>query len=86
MSKKSRIKHEKPSFDDNFSDEFEDMFDEDLDELSRDIYSADGGDFDDGSRAKKKRDSRWKIERRRDMKKLHDDLDEWEEFGENYQW
>ncbi len=81
MSKKSRSKRQKINLD--FDDDFDDLYDEkfDLDQLSRDIYSTDWGDYEDQYEKDSRSDARRKIERRRDMKKLYSELDEWEVFG-----
>jgi hypothetical protein len=62
-------------------DDFDDMFDDDFDahELSRDIHSTEWGDDDAESSVSARR----KIERRKDIKKLYSQLDEWEEFGKS---
>ena len=66
-------------------DDFNDGYDDEIDigDLSRDFYSTDRSDYygTDGSFS-----ARRKIERRRDMKKLYSQLDEWEEFGEQTDW
>jgi hypothetical protein len=61
-------------------DDFDDIFDDEFnwDELSRDIYSTEwSGERDRDISARRK------IERRRDMKRLYSQLDDWEEFGRN---
>jgi hypothetical protein len=62
-------------------DDFDDLFDDDFDanELSKDISSTEWGDDDLDSSVNARR----KIERRKDIKKLYSQLDEWEEFGKN---
>jgi hypothetical protein len=65
------------SMDDGFEDGF------DLDELSRDIYSAEWGDY---AETEERSSSRRKIERRNDMKRLYSELNDWEEFGEEASW
>lgn len=53
-------------------------------ELSRDIHGAGWGDdyLDDEERFSARR----KIERRKDMRKLYSQLDEFEEFGDRADW
>ena len=84
MSKKSRNRRQKISLD--FDDEDYEFYDDDLDmdELARDIHSTDWGDYD--YEKSSKADSRRRIERQRDMKKLYSELDEWEEFGVQGDW
>jgi len=62
-------------------DDFDDLFNDDFDanELSKDIYSTEWGDDDQDSSVNARR----KIERRKDIKKLYSQLDEWEEFGKS---
>ena len=72
-------------FDLDTYDDFDD-FDDDVDmkELSRDFYSSDwGDDYDD---KQDRADARRKIERRREMKRLHSELNDWEEFGLGEDW
>jgi hypothetical protein len=65
-------------------DDFDDLDDLDVKGLSRDIYSA---EWDDEYEEKQDRaDARRKIERRRDMKRLYSELNDWEEFGLNEDW
>lgn len=59
--------------------DFDDFDDFDDHDLARDIFST---DWDHYSEEKYPADARRKIERRRDMKKLYSQLNEWEEFGE----
>lgn len=63
-----------------------DEFDGDLDlkELSRDFYSTEWGDDFDEKRDRA--DARRRIERRREMKRLNSELNEWEEFGLGDDW
>jgi len=80
MGKKARKSYRNINVDNN--DDFDDIFDDDFDadELSRDIFSTEWGDNyerDSGISARRK------IERRKEMKKLYSQLDEWEEFGRN---
>jgi hypothetical protein len=65
-------------------DDFGDFDDElDVKELSKDVYDDDWGDYD----AKRDRaDARRKIERRREMKRLYSELNDWEEFGLSDDW
>jgi hypothetical protein len=66
-------------------DDFGDSYDDEIDirDLSRDFYSVDQDEGYDGSG---RFTARRKIERRRDMKKLYSELDEWEEFGNHSDW
>jgi hypothetical protein len=84
MSKKSRAKRQKVNldFDDDFGDLYDDDFD--LDDISRDVDKDEWDDFDYDKRFKT--DARRRIERRRDMKRLYSQLDEWEEFGARGDW
>ncbi len=86
MGKKSRKKRQKIDleFDNDFNDLYDDDFD--LEQLSRDIYSTDWGDHEYEYEKNSGSDARRKIERRRDMKKLYSELDEWEEFGSKGNW
>ena len=67
-------------------DDYDDLYDDELElkELARDIYST--NDWDDYFASVERMTARRKIERRRDLKKLYSELDEWEEFGENSPW
>lgn len=67
-------------------DEYDDLYDDDLDlkELARDVHST--TDWDDYFASVERMSARRKIERRRDMKKLYSELDDWEEFGETSSW
>ena len=65
-------------------DDFDDLdSDIDLKELSGDTYSADWEDFDE---KRDRTDARRKIERRREMKRLYSELNDWEEFGLSDDW
>jgi hypothetical protein len=57
--------------------------DMDIKDIARDFYSVDSYyESDEESRI-----TAWRqIERRRDMKKLYSELDEWEEFGDHEDW
>jgi hypothetical protein len=68
---------------DDAYDEFDDFLDDDFDlrELSRDIYSTEWGN-DYYYEKYFTGDSRKRVERRRDLKKLYSQLDEWEGFGD----
>ena len=79
MARKSRKHRQKLDFDvfENFDDGFDDDFE--LRELSND-------DWDDWDADEGKFTARRKIERRRDMKKLYSQLDDWEEFGSHVDW
>jgi len=79
MGKKARKNYRNVSIESE--DDFDDLFDDDFyaNELSKDIYSTEWGDDDQDSNVNARR----KIERRKDIKKLYSQLDEWEEFGKN---
>jgi hypothetical protein len=87
MSKKSRKKRQKidVEFDE---DGFDDMYDDDydLDNLSRDIYSTEWGNYEFDNDKRGGSDARRRIERHRDMKKLYSELNDWEEFGTEDSW
>jgi hypothetical protein len=83
MASRKRKFREKADFDPYGDDDF--TYDEDLDisDVARDFYSVDSEyESDDEDRPTGRR----RVERRRDMKKLYSELDEWEEFGENDDW
>lgn len=65
--------------------EFEEPFDDDadLDALSNEFGSSDQDEFFE---PEERFSARRKIERRNDMRKLYSQLDEWEEFGNRYDW
>lgn len=67
-------------------DDYDDLYDDDddLKGLVKDVRST--RDWDDYFASVEKMSARRKIERRRDMKKLYSQLDDWEEFGENINW
>ncbi len=79
MGKRARKNYRNVSIENE--DDFDDLFDDDFDanELSRDIYSTEWGEDDNDSGVNARR----KIERRKDIKKLYSQLDEWEEFGKS---
>jgi hypothetical protein len=79
MGKRARKNYRNVSIENE--DDFDDLFDDDFDanELSKDISSTEWGDDDLDSSVNARR----KIERRKDIKKLYSQLDEWEEFGKN---
>jgi hypothetical protein len=79
MGKRARKNYRNVSIENE--DDFDDLFDDDFDanEISKDIYSTEWGDDDGDSSVNARR----KIERRKDIKKLYSQLDEWEEFGKN---
>ena len=83
MGRKARKPGQQSDFDPY--DDFNDGYDEEIDirDLSRDLYSTERDDYygSDVSFS-----ARRKIERRRDLKKLYSQLDEWEEFGEQVGW
>ena len=63
--------------------DFIDDDDMDIKDIARDFYSTDRDyDLEEESRITARR----QIERRRDMKKLYSELDEWEEFGNYDDW
>lgn len=83
MASKKRKYRQKMAFD--TYDDLDSVYDEDMDisDIARDFYSADSGyESDDEARITARR----QIERRRDMKKLYSELDEWEEFGNHGDW
>jgi hypothetical protein len=84
MAKKSGKHHREFEFDD--LDEFDD-FDEELDlnDASRGFQGSDWED-DDGDDKRGRGSARRKIERRREMKKLYSELNDWEEFGLSDDW
>jgi hypothetical protein len=66
-------------------DDVDFIYDDDMDikDIARDFYSTDRNyDLEEESRITARR----QIERRRDMKKLYSELDEWEEFGSYDDW
>jgi len=79
MGKRARKNYRNVSIENE--DDFDDLFNDDFDanELSKDIYSTEWGDDDQDSSVNARR----KIERRKDIKKLYSQLDEWEEFGKS---
>jgi hypothetical protein len=79
MGKRARKNYRNVSIENE--DDFDDLFDDDFDanELSKDIHSTEWGDDDGDSSVNARR----KIERRKDIKKLYSQLDEWEEFGKS---
>lgn len=79
MAKKGG-KHQS-DLEDDFLDDIDEL-DGDLD-VSPDAYSADWEDFDE---KRDRADARRKIERRREMKRLYSELNEWEEFGLSDDW
>ena len=66
-------------------DDMDSLYDDDIDikDIARDFYST---DFSYESDAENRITARRQIERRRDMKRLYSELDEWEEFGELSDW
>ena len=64
-------------------DDYEDFdYDFDLDEWAEDAPTPERRRFDDNDSFTARR----KIERRRDMKRLYSQLDEWEDFGSQHAW
>jgi hypothetical protein len=80
--RKYRQKIEFDPYDDlDFSDDYAD--DVDIKDISRDFYSTYSDyEMDEDSRITARR----QIERRRDMKKLYSELDDWEEIGSSDDW
>lgn len=68
---------------DSFDDEFDVEFDDDLEMASHDWYDDEWDEEDD---VQDHFSSRRKIERRRDMKKVYSELDEWEQLGSDQGW
>ena len=66
-------------------DDIDSSYDDDMEmsDIARDFYSADS-DYESDEEARIT--ARRQIERRRDMKKLYSELDEWEEFGIADNW
>jgi hypothetical protein len=66
-------------------DDVDYMDDDDMDikDIARDFYSADSNyESDEESRITARR----QIERRRELRKLYSELDEWEQFGDQDDW
>lgn len=81
---RKRQKHGKATDFEAF-DDFDALYDDEIDlkDLVRDFHSTEWyGDSDRGGNFTARR----KIERRRDMKRLYSQLDDFEEFGENVDW
>jgi hypothetical protein len=85
MAKKAGKKYSELDFDpyDDADDLFGDAEPDDS-ELAREIYSTDWDD--DSLDAEERFSARRKIERRKDMRKLYSQLDEFEEFGDRADW
>jgi hypothetical protein len=83
MASKKRKFRQKMDFDPY--DDFDDLYDEDLDlkDIEKDIYST---DWEDDMSESGKVSARRQIDRRREMKRLYSELDEWEEFVEKSGW
>jgi hypothetical protein len=66
-------------------DDLDYMYDDDIDikDIAKDFYSV---DLDYGSADENRITARRQIERRREMKKLYSELDEWEQFGDYDDW
>jgi hypothetical protein len=80
MASKKRKARQTMAFDPY--DDVDFMYDDDIDikDIARDFYSADSlYESDEESRVTARR----QIERRRDIKKLYSQLDDWEEFGDD---
>ena len=70
---------------DDLDEDFEGDFDIDMD--SEDLpYRMYNDDWDKDDQVPDRFSARRKIERRRDMKKVFSDLDEWEQFGDDNAW
>ena len=83
MASKKRRFRETMDFEPYDDDDFMDDDDMDIKDIARDFYSADRDyDLEEESRITARR----QIERRRDMKKLYSELDEWEDFGNYDDW
>ena len=84
MGKKARKLARKSKF--IFDEDNHDFYDyeQEMADLGPDIYSTVWGD--DDAEKDSHVSARRKIERRRDMKKLYSQLDEWEEFGMDGVW
>lgn len=83
MGKKSGKHHRDFAYDD--FDDFEDFDDNlDLNDVSRGLRDSDWDDDVDDKRSRGS--ARRKIERRREMKKLYSELNDWEEFGLSEDW
>ena len=80
MVKKAGKKYSELDFDpyDDTDDEFEDALD--VSETYRSNWD------DDGFESEERFSARRKIERRKDMKRLYSQLDEFEEFGDRVDW
>lgn len=83
MASKKRKLRQKMKF-----DMFEDMgliHDDDIDfeDISRDVFSAESGY---APYEEKRISARRQIERRRDMKDLYSELEDWEESGKHRDW
>jgi hypothetical protein len=79
MGKRARKNYRNVSIENE--DDFDDLFDDDFDanELSKGIHDTDW----DNDGKDKSVTARRRIERRKDIKKLYSQLDEWEEFGKS---
>jgi len=79
MGKKARKHYRNVSIENE--DDFDDLFNDDFDahELSKDPHSPEWNE-DEGERGVS---ARRKIERRKDIRKLYSQLDDWEEFGKS---
>ena len=83
MASKKRKYRQKFEFDPydglDFSDDYED--DVDIKDIARDFYST----YSECEMGEESRiTARRQIERRRDMKKLYSELEDWEEFGVSF--
>ena len=80
MASKKRKARQKMTFDPY--DDMDFMYDDDVEikDIARDFYSADSR-YE--SAVESRITARRQIERRRDMKNLYSQLDEWEDFGDD---
>jgi hypothetical protein len=86
MSKNARKKRQKIRLE--FDDNFDGLYDDDIDmgPLTQGRFGTDWEDLEYRHEKRDDIDARRKIERRRDMKRLYSELDEWEEFGSSADW
>jgi hypothetical protein len=83
MASKKRKVHQQMDFDPY--DDYEDFYDEEMDisDIAKDFYST---DWESDFKSNRSMTARRKIERRRDMKRLWSELQDFEEFGEQADW
>ncbi len=84
MASKKRKYRQKMDFD-LYDDDDDYLYDDDIDikDIAKDFYSADS-DYESESLGRVS--ARRQIERRRDMKRLYSQLDDWESFGDSADW